>query len=120
MVPLERARLWITLLRTFLELLSETFAFCGWEHRRIATWWWNFKVTHLSLGEVEVGRQVLALLSHHVVVILEGVFQAQQLRRAKRGPDSLRLPEWQQETRLGPWKYQKRGNEFRIWGACHF
>lgn len=48
--------------------------------------------SHLRLGQAEAVGQLLPLGSHHVVVLLEGSLQAQQLRRGEGRPDALRLP----------------------------
>lgn len=48
-------------------------------------------LTHLSFREAEAMRQLLPLGAHHVVVLLEGVFQPQKLGRGKGGSDPLRL-----------------------------
>jgi len=54
---------------------------------------------HLCFGEVERLRQLFAFGSDHVVVLLEGVFQLQQLTGTESRSHSLRLAEWrQQET----------------------
>lgn len=46
---------------------------------------------HLSFREAEAVRQLLPLGAHHVVILLEGVFQPQKLGRGKGGADPLRL-----------------------------
>lgn len=51
----------------------------------------------LCLGEVEGLGELLPLGAHHVLVLLKGLLQLQQLTRAERRPDSLGLPEGQQE-----------------------
>ncbi|KAB1271709.1 hypothetical protein Cadr_000009604 [Camelus dromedarius] len=45
----------------------------------------------MRFREAEAVRQLLPLGAHHVVVLLEGVFQPQKLGRGKGGSDSLRL-----------------------------
>ena len=56
-------------------------------------------MSYLCLGEVEGLGELLPLGSHHVLVLLEGLLQLQQLAGAERRPDPLRLPEGQQERR---------------------
>ena len=41
--------------------------------------------------------EVLPLLAHHVLVVLEGLLQLEQLRGGEGGADPLGLPEGQQE-----------------------
>ena len=55
--------------------------------------------THLSFGEVERLSQLLALLADHVVIVLEGVLELQQLTGRERRPDPLGLPEGLQQER---------------------
>ena len=43
--------------------------------------------------------EVLPLLAHHVLVVLEGLLQLEQLRGGEGGADPLGLPEGQQELR---------------------
>lgn len=47
---------------------------------------------YLGLGEAEAAGQLLALGAHHVVVLLEGPLQAQELRRREGGTDALGFP----------------------------
>ena len=55
--------------------------------------------TDLCFGEVERLRQLLAFRTHHVVILLEGVFQFQQLARTERRAHPFRFAERrQQET----------------------
>ena len=58
-------------------------------------------------------RQLLALLADHVVVLLEGVLQLQQLGRRERRPDPLRLPERlkQKLGKVWPCGERKRGRQ---------
>ena len=60
--------------------------------------------SHLSFGEVERLGELFALLADHVVIVLEGVLQLEQLAGGERRPDPLRLPEGLQQERreLGP------------------
>lgn len=51
----------------------------------------RLRSAHLSFREAEAVRQLLPLGAHHVVVLLEGVFQPQKLGRGKGGSDPLRL-----------------------------
>ena len=53
--------------------------------------------TDLCFGEVERLRQLLAFGAHHVVILLEGVFQLQELAGTERCPNSLGFPERRQE-----------------------
>ncbi|KAL7984816.1 hypothetical protein Chor_003386 [Crotalus horridus] len=46
----------------------------------------------LGLGEAEAAGQLLVLGAYHIVVLLEGALQLQQLRGRKGGADPLRLP----------------------------
>lgn len=47
---------------------------------------------HLCLRQAQAVGQLLPLGSNNIVVLLEGAFQAQQLRRGEGRPDALRLP----------------------------
>lgn len=47
---------------------------------------------YLGLGEAEAAGQLLALGAHHVVVLLEGPLQPQELRRREGGADALGFP----------------------------
>lgn len=70
----------------------------GWDRAGTARW------PYLCLGEAEAAGQLLALGAHHVVVLLEGPLQAQQLRRGKGRADALGLAgegAVQQEALLG-------------------
>lgn len=49
-------------------------------------------VCHLRLGQAEAAGQLLPLGAYHVMVLLEGPLQAQQLRRREGGSDPLGLP----------------------------
>ena len=53
--------------------------------------------TNLRLCEVEVLRELLALGADDVVVLLEGVFQFEQLTGAERRAHALRLAERRQQ-----------------------
>lgn len=46
-------------------------------------------VPYLGLGEAEAAGQLLALGAHHVVVLLEGPLQPQELGRREGGADAL-------------------------------
>ena len=43
--------------------------------------------------------ELLPLLAHHVLVVLEGLLQLEQLRGGEGGADPLGLPEGEQELR---------------------
>jgi len=58
---------------------------------------------HLSFGQVERLRQLFAFGSHHVVVLLEGVFQLQQLTGTESRSHSLRLAERRQQKTCQIW-----------------
>lgn len=47
---------------------------------------------YLGFGEAEAAGQLLAFGAHHVVVLLEGSFQPQELRRREGGADALGFP----------------------------
>lgn len=59
----------------------------------------NVLYSHLSLGEIESLGELLPLGAHHVLVLLEGLLELEELARAERRPDPLGLPEGQQERR---------------------
>lgn len=52
----------------------------------------SLALAHLCFRQVETVGQLLPLGSHHVVVLLEGSFQAQQLGRGEGRPDAFRFP----------------------------
>lgn len=47
---------------------------------------------YLRLGQAQSAGELLPLGSHHVVVLLEGPFQPEQLRGRERRPDAFGLP----------------------------
>lgn len=52
----------------------------------------SLALAHLRLRQAQTVGQLLPLGSHHVVVLLEGSLQAQQLGRGEGRPDALRFP----------------------------
>lgn len=52
---------------------------------------------NLSFREIESLGELLPLGAHHVLVLLEGLLELEELARAERRPDPLGLPEGQQE-----------------------
>ena len=54
-------------------------------------------MSYLCLGEVEGLGELLPFRAHHVLILLKGLFQLQQLARTERRPDPLWFPERQQE-----------------------
>ena len=52
---------------------------------------------YLSLAQVERLGELLPLLANHVLVLLEGLLQLQQLVGREGRADPLRLPEGEQE-----------------------
>lgn len=69
---------------------------------------------HLCLRQAQTVGQLFPLRSHHVVVLLKGSLQAQQLRRREGRSDAFRFPcKWtvEKETVLGhvrPWGRQNQ------------
>jgi len=61
----------------------------GWAEGWMEGW---LRGGYLGLGEAEAAGQLLALGAHHVVVLLEGPLQPQELRRREGGADALGLP----------------------------
>ena len=59
---------------------------------------------HLCLGEVEHLGELLPLLAHDVLVLLEGLLEFEELRGTEGGADPFGLTEGQQEGwKLRPW-----------------
>lgn len=53
---------------------------------------------YLSFREIESLGELLPLGAHHVLVLLEGLLELEELARAERRPDPLGLPEGLQEV----------------------
>lgn len=70
--------------------------------------------TYLGLGQAQPAGQLLPLRSDHVVILLEGPFQAEQLRWREGRPDAFGLPgegaveEEVLRTVLLTWKHPQR------------
>ena len=58
-----------------------------------------FDLTYLGLGEIQGFGQLLPLLPHHVLVLLEGLLQLEELAGGEGCPDPLWFAEWQEELR---------------------
>lgn len=69
---------------------------------------------YLRLGEAQSTGQLLPLRSNHIVILLKGSFQTQQLRGRERRPDAFGFPgeravqEKVLRTVVLPWKHQRK------------
>lgn len=83
-------------------------------------------MSYLGLGEAETVGQLLPLRSHHIMVLLEGVLQPEELGRGEGGSDPFGFPGQsvvqQEALRTGviACRGDTQGSEYKSYRVCMY